>query len=90
LLHTTCSTSRVRLGVRHHASLIKHTITDGKGKWTSRPSLSLVIAAYPAETSWFWWMKILVLDTPDALQTFVMRMLDWDPNPQPCGAPASA
>jgi len=42
---------RVELRARHHASLTKHTISDGKSKRDFPPFVKLVIAAYPGEKS---------------------------------------
>ena|ERR1035438_918309 len=42
---------RVRLGSHHHATLTKHTISDGTGQRTFPPFVELVIAANPGEKS---------------------------------------
>jgi hypothetical protein len=38
---------RARLGPQHHASLTKHTMSDGKGTRAFPPFVELEIAAYP-------------------------------------------
>jgi hypothetical protein len=42
---------RVELDAHHHASLSKHTISDGEGTRDFPPFVKLVIAAYPGEKS---------------------------------------